>query len=66
MKVTEVRRLKDLEKESTRLKNALADLTQDKLILKEPSGETFGPGRKQCCVEHVREKLDVSERRAVR
>ena len=35
MKVTQARRLKDLEKENTRLKKAVADLTLDKLILKE-------------------------------
>ncbi len=35
MKVTQVRRLKDLEKENVRLKRAVADLTLDKLILKE-------------------------------
>jgi putative transposase len=35
MKVAQARRLKDLEKENTRLKKAVADLTLDKLILKE-------------------------------
>jgi transposase-like protein len=35
MKVTQARRLKNLEKENTRLKKAVADLTLDKLILKE-------------------------------
>jgi putative transposase len=35
MKVTQARRLKDLEKENTQLKKAVADLTLDKLILKE-------------------------------
>jgi putative transposase len=35
MKVVQVKRLKDLEKENTRLKHAVADLTIDKLILKE-------------------------------
>jgi hypothetical protein len=35
MKVIQARRLKDLEKENTRLKKAVADLTLDKLILKE-------------------------------
>ena len=35
MKVPQARRLKDLEKENTRLKKAVADLTLDKLILKE-------------------------------
>lgn len=35
LKVAQARRLKDLEKENTRLKKAVADLTLDKLILKE-------------------------------
>jgi len=33
--VDQARRLKDLEQENTRLKRAVADLTLDKLILKE-------------------------------
>ena len=35
MKVDQARRLKDLERENSRLKTAVADLTLDKLILKE-------------------------------
>ena len=35
MKVSQARRLKDLEKENKRLKRAVADLTIDKLILEE-------------------------------
>ncbi len=35
MKVSQARRLKDLEKENVRLKGAVAELTLDKLILKE-------------------------------
>ena len=35
LKVDQVKRLKDLERENTRLKRAVADLTLDKLILKE-------------------------------
>ncbi len=35
MKVSQVRRLKDVEKENVRLKRAVADLTLDKLILQE-------------------------------
>jgi putative transposase len=35
MKMAQVKRLKDLEKENVRLKHAVADLTIDKLILKE-------------------------------
>ena len=35
MKVDQVKRLKELEAENARLKRAVADLTVDKLILKE-------------------------------
>ncbi len=35
MKVSHARRLKDLERENSRLKRAVAELTLDKLILKE-------------------------------
>lgn len=35
MKTAQVKRLKELERENGRLKKALADLTLDKLILKE-------------------------------
>ena len=35
MKVDQAKRLKELETENTRLKRAVADLTVDKLILKE-------------------------------
>ena len=35
MKVNQARRLKELEAENARLKRAVADLTVDKLILKE-------------------------------
>ncbi len=37
LKVDQARRLKDLEQENARLKRAVADLTLDKLILKEAS-----------------------------
>ena len=35
MKTAQARRLKDLERENARLRRAVADLTLDKLILKE-------------------------------
>ena len=35
MKVSQARRLKELERENGRLKRAVADLTLDKLILEE-------------------------------
>ena len=38
LKADQVRRLKELETENTRLRRAVADLTLDKLILKEAGG----------------------------
>ena len=35
LKVSQARRLKELERENSRLKKAVADLTLDKVILKE-------------------------------
>ncbi len=35
MKVSQARRLRDLERENGRLRTAVSDLTLDKLILKE-------------------------------
>jgi len=41
LKVGQARRLKDLERENARLKRAVADLTLDKLILKEAAEGNF-------------------------
>jgi putative transposase len=41
MQVSQAKRLKDLEKENTRLKRAIAELTLDKLILKEAASGNF-------------------------
>ena len=41
MQVSQARRLKELEKENSRLKQAVADLTLDKLILKEAARGNF-------------------------
>ena len=41
MKVSQARRLKELERENGRLKRAVADLTMDKLILEEAAEGNF-------------------------
>ena len=41
MQVNQAKRLKELEKENSRLKRAVADLTLDNLILKEASKGNF-------------------------
>jgi len=64
LKVSQARRLKELERENTRLKRAVADLTLDKLILKEAvEGKQLSPARRRQCVDRIRKRLDVSERR---
>ncbi|WP_238179943.1 IS3 family transposase [Methylobacterium oxalidis] len=67
LKSNQVRRMKDLETENARLRKAIADLTLDKLILQEAApGKLLSPARRRVCVEHVRNVLHVSERRACR
>ena len=41
LKIDQARRLKELERENARLKRAVADLTLDKLILKEAAEGNF-------------------------
>ena len=41
LKLDQAKRLKELERENTRLKRAVADLTLDKLILKEAAEGNF-------------------------
>ena len=41
MKVSQAKRLKDLEKENARLRKAVSDLTLDKLILQEAARGNF-------------------------
>ena len=67
MKVSQARRLKELERENGRLKRAVADLTLDKA---DPGGSGQGkllsPERRRRCVVRVRQQLGASERRACR
>ncbi|MEI7805861.1 MAG: IS3 family transposase [Hyphomicrobiales bacterium] len=65
LKSDQVKRLKDLETENTRLRRAVSDLTLDKLILQEAApGKLLSPARRRACIEYVRDHLHVSERRA--
>ncbi|MEO1474190.1 MAG: IS3 family transposase [Pseudomonadota bacterium] len=67
LKVDQARRLKDLEKENARLKRLLADAELDKAILKEAAfGKLLSPERRRRFVDHVTDKLGVSQRRACR
>ncbi|MCL7959776.1 MAG: IS3 family transposase [marine benthic group bacterium] len=67
LKVSQAKRLKELEQENARLKRAVADLTLDKLILEEAAkGKLLSPERRRRCVMHVVKKFGASERRACR
>ncbi len=63
----QLKRLKELETENTRLRRAVSDLTLDKMILAEAArGKLLSPSRRRRCIDHVRQTLSVSERRVCR
>ena len=68
LRLDQAKRLKVLEKENTRLKKLVADLSLDKQILKgSVLGKLLGPANRRRAVMWVRERLGterVSERRA--
>ncbi|MEO0625313.1 MAG: IS3 family transposase [Pseudomonadota bacterium] len=67
LKLDQVKRLKELEQENTRLRKAVSDLTLDKLILQEGlRGKLVSPERRRATVREVCAELGVSERRACR
>ncbi len=67
MKIDEVKRVKELEKENTRLKRLLADLSLDNAILKEADeAKLLSPLKRRKMVAKVLKTLKVSERRACR
>ena len=67
LQTDQVRRQKELEKESERLRKAVSELTLEKLILrKAASGKLLSLARRRACIDHVRQKFGVSERLACR
>jgi len=54
LKSDQVKRLKDLETENTRLRRAVSDLTLDKLILQEAARGTTEPPREHTVRPSVR------------
>src|SRR5213078_402862 len=65
LKTEQVKRLKDLELENSRLRKAVSDLTLDKLILQGGRpGKLLSPARRRACFKQVRAQLHVSECRA--
>ena len=58
MEVSQAHRLKELERENTRLRKAVSDLTLDKLILNEVSdGKVLSPSRRRRCVGHIMDQV---------
>ncbi|UEP51435.1 IS3 family transposase [Burkholderia ambifaria] len=67
MEVSEARRLKDLEVENARLKKLLAEAMLDMEALKVVvKGKPLSPQAKRKAVSAIREKVNISERRACR
>ncbi|MEJ2598647.1 MAG: IS3 family transposase [Anaerolineales bacterium] len=67
MDTTQVRKLKDLERENLQLKKLVADLSLDNAILKEGAlKKVISPDRRRAAVDQAMEALQVSERRACR
>jgi hypothetical protein len=60
-----VNRLKELETENNRLRQAVSDLTLDKLIQAEAK-ETSSLFRRRACVDNVTVEFGVSDRRVPR
>ena len=67
MKVGQAKRRKALEAEHARRRRAVADLTVDKLLLKDVAeGQILSPARRRIAVSHVRSNRGDSERRVCR
>ncbi|MGH9434204.1 MAG: IS3 family transposase [Terriglobia bacterium] len=67
LKLDQAKRLKELERENTKLKRLVAELSLEKQILKDVGrGKLLGPERRRGAVRHARERYQVSERHACR
>ena len=65
LKTDQVKRLKDLEAENARLRGGVGpDAGQDDLD-GGGKGKLLSPARRRACIDHIREHLKLSERRAV-
>ena len=67
LKLDQAKRLKELEKENTRLKRLVAELSLEKQVLRDVAqGKLLSPERRAFAVEHAREQHGLSERYACR
>ncbi len=61
--------MKELEKENSRLKRVVTELSLEKQILEGglwQRGKLLSPERRRCAVEHARKQYPISERHACR
>ena len=62
-----MKRLRERKAENARLRNVISYLTLHKLSLQGGRpGKLLSPAHRPTCIEHVRQALNVSERRACR
>ncbi len=72
LRIDQARRLKELERENGRLRHVVADRTLDVLYTapadpeRSGRGKLLSPARRRRCIDHVRSRLGVSERRVCR
>src|SRR5437763_7915852 len=64
LKSDQVKRLKDLETENTRLRRGVGSDVRQADPAGGGAGKLLSPARRRACLEHVRRTLSVSERRA--
>src|SRR5713226_7068682 len=62
LKLEQAKRLKELEKENSRLKRLVAELSLEKRSL----GETCKPERRRCAARNVRREYAISDRHVCR
>ncbi|MDE1160631.1 MAG: IS3 family transposase [Acidobacteriaceae bacterium] len=66
LQVDQAKRLKELEQENSKLKRLVANLSLEKLVLKDiAGGKLLSPERRRCAVDHAQQK-GMSERWACR
>src|SRR4051794_749810 len=64
MKADDVKRLKDLEVENTRLKRIVADKELENLALREIARGNWCPSRRRRAAHMLQQRLGLSQRRA--
>ena len=63
LEASEVRELKQLREENTRLKRLVADLSLDKVMLQDVAAKMVGASQRRSAVRYLQRRSSVSERR---